>query len=116
MDDMKKGKANVRPKLRPENIGGPGESTSGVLGDQGSASQMAEMMAKKKKQKMARQNSMVEAREGMPSPDDKNKKAKAMLQNMSVGMMGGGKVPGYKAGKTIRGYGKARGGKACKMR
>ena len=31
-------------------------------------------------------------------------------------MMGGGKVPGYKAGKTVRGYGKARGGKACKMR
>ena len=31
-------------------------------------------------------------------------------------MMGGGKVPGYKAGKTVRGYGMARGGKACKMR
>ena len=45
MDNMKKGMANVRPKLRPENIGGPGGSTSGVLGDQGSASQMAEMMA-----------------------------------------------------------------------
>ena len=41
---------------------------------------------------------------------------KQMKNKKPAGMMGGGKVPGYKAGKTIRGYGKARGGKACKMR
>lgn len=115
MDNMKKGKGNVRPKLRPESIGNTGESTRGVMGDQGVSRGMEARMpsavkaserAKKKRQLMARQNSMVEAQEGMPSPADKNN---------SVGMQMGGKVPGYKAGKAVRGYGKARGGKACKM-
>jgi len=31
-------------------------------------------------------------------------------------MKEGGNIPKYKAGKKVRGYGKARGGKACKMR
>lgn len=34
----------------------------------------------------------------------------------TTGMMDGGKVKGYKAGGSVRGYGKARGAKACKMR
>jgi len=32
-----------------------------------------------------------------------------------MGMMGGGMVPEYQKGGKIRGYGKARGGKPCKM-
>tara|TARA_R110001632_G_scaffold114304_1_gene225603 strand:+ start:403 stop:813 length:411 start_codon:yes stop_codon:yes gene_type:complete len=43
-------------------------------------------------------------------------KPPGMKKGGGVKMMGGGKVPGYKAGKTVRGYGMARGGKACKMR
>jgi hypothetical protein len=35
----------------------------------------------------------------------------------SLGMMSGGKVKGYASGGSIgKGYGKARGAKACKMR
>jgi len=31
-------------------------------------------------------------------------------------MKEGGDMPAYKVGSKVRGYGKARGGKACKMR
>jgi len=115
MDGMKKGMGNVRPKMRPKSVeerakmkkmrpkmrpkmigGMAGGSTRGVnpkenYGEEGF------------KQLMQSQNAQTpqmapEPASGMPK------------------MMGGGKVPGYKAGKTIRGYGKARGGKACKMR
>ena len=42
---------------------------------------------------------------------------KMMKDSEHKGMMGGGKVKGYAPGGSIgKGYGKARGAKACKMR
>jgi hypothetical protein len=38
------------------------------------------------------------------------------FKRLTGGMMAGGKVKKMKSGGKIRGYGMARGGKACKMR
>jgi len=43
-----------------------------------------------------------------------SKKAKMRTKKMMSGGMA--EMPKYSAGKSVRGYGKARGGKACKMR
>jgi len=129
-------KRSLRPKLRPDDLP-PMENASNRPGDVATRgpqpmptpkmqmqSNAKAAAAKKKKQMMARQGSMVEAQEGMPSPADENNEAKSMLQGFAGGMKKGGgvkkmnmggKIPGYKAGKSVRGYGKARGAKACKM-
>ena len=49
------------------------------------------------------------------SPDPRMKDPRAKRGAMPM-MKEGGDMPKYKAGKKVRGYGKARGGKACKMR
>ena len=49
------------------------------------------------------------------APDPRMKDPRAKRGAMPM-MQAGGDVPAYKAGKKVRGYGKARGGKACKMR
>ena len=50
------------------------------------------------------------------SVEQKAKMRKVKPKMRPEGMNMGGKVPGYSQGKMVRGYGKARGGKACKMR
>ena len=47
---------------------------------------------------------------------DKPKKKMNMGGMAKTGYSKGGNIPKYKAGKKVRGYGMARGGKACKMR
>ena len=49
------------------------------------------------------------------APDPRMKDPRAKRGAMPM-MQAGGDVPAYKAGSKVRGYGKARGGKACKMR
>ena len=88
MDGARSGapKKSMRPKMRPEMIG----NTPGSQGTRG-IDPMENYGA-----------------EGMP----KMKKGGGVKK-----MMGGGMAKsGYKAGGKVRGYGKARGGKACKMR
>ena len=50
------------------------------------------------------------------SAENKSQMRKVKPKMRPEGMNMGGKVPGYSQGKMVRGYGKARGGKACKMR
>ena len=56
---------------------------------------------------------IVDPRAKAPDPRMKDPRAKRGAMPM---MKEGGDMPKYKAGKKVRGYGKARGGKACKMR
>jgi len=56
---------------------------------------------------------IVDPRAKSPDPRMKDPRAKRGAMPM---MKEGGDMPKYKAGKKVRGYGKARGGKACKMR
>ena len=56
---------------------------------------------------------IVDPKAKAPDPRMKDPRAKRGAMPM---MKEGGNIPKYKAGKKVRGYGKARGGKACKMR
>jgi len=125
-------KRSLRPKLRPDDLP-PMENASNRPGDVATRGPQAMMspkmqakanakaaMLKKQKQVQARQKSMVEAQEGMPSPADQNSEAKSMLQGMTGGMKKGGGVKKMKSGGIAKkGFkvggitkkGKAKGGK-----
>ncbi len=122
MDDMKKGKANVRPKMRPKSVekqsrmkkvrpkmrpeimGGMGESTRGqnprdAMGEEG-LKQMLQSQNAQMPESMGMKNGGAVSPYAKPKDVDKSE---VTIKTM-------------KSGGKIRGYGKARGGKACKMR
>jgi len=72
----------------------------------------APMMPPKRKP-APRPSPIVDPMAKAPDPRMKDPRAKRGAMPM---MQEGGAVPAYKAGMKVRGYGMARGGKACKMR
>ena len=100
---------SLRPKMRPKSVEQKAE--------------MRKVKPKMRPKSTAEPKSLLQPRadgRGLTTKRDEMK-ANPTSKDYPIGtsaqdFRAGGKVPGYKAGKTIRGYGKARGGKACKMR
>ena len=92
--------------MKKMNMGG---MTAPMMGDPKSK----KPMMPPKRKPAPRPSPIVDPMAKAPDPRMKDPRAKRGAMPM---MQAGGDVPAYKAGKKVRGYGKARGGKACKMR
>ena len=102
--DVKGYKKGGKTSMKKMNMGG---MTAPMMGDLKSKKPM--MPPKRKPAPRPIVDPMAKA----PDPRMKDPRAKRGAMPM---MQEGGAVPAYKAGKKVRGYGMARGGKACKMR
>tara|TARA_R110000824_G_scaffold105625_5_gene249978 strand:+ start:142 stop:528 length:387 start_codon:yes stop_codon:yes gene_type:complete len=100
--------SSPRPKMRPEDM-----------------KKMAAMKKMRPKARPAKKMRPMVEEGSTRSPDNINMDERAargeMMPKMNKGgkvkkMMGGGMAKAYKGGGKVRGYGMARGGKACKMR
>ena len=92
--------------MKKMNMGG---MTAPMMGDPKSK----KPMMPPKRKPAPRPSPIVDPMAKAPDPRMKDPRAKRGAMPM---MQEGGAVPAYKAGKKVRGYGMARGGKACKMR
>ena len=100
------------------NMGGPAVSTAKKIAKMASGNK-----DKPKKMNMGGMTSKMSKQKGGNTVivDPAKKSPKSRMKTSGSGskmamMKEGGNIPKYKAGKKVRGYGKARGGKACKMR
>jgi len=96
----------VKKPMKKMNMGG---MTAPMMGDPKSK----KPMMPPKRKPAPRPSPIVDPMAKAPDPRMKDPRAKRGAMPM---MQEGGAVPAYKAGKKVRGYGMARGGKACKMR
>ena len=92
--------------MKKMNMGG---MTAPMMGDPKSK----KPMMPPKRKPAPRPSPIVDPMAKAPDPRMKDPRAKRGAMPM---MQEGGAVPAYKAGMKVRGYGMARGGKACKMR
>ena len=101
-----KNKEKEMKGMKKMNMGG---MTAPMMGDPKSK----KPMMPPKRKPAPRPSPIVDPMAKAPDPRMKDPRAKRGAMPM---MQEGGAVPAYKAGKKVRGYGMARGGKACKMR
>jgi len=101
-----KNKEKEMKGMKKMNMGG---MTAPMMGDPKSK----KPMMPPKRKPAPRPSPIVDPMAKAPDPRMKDPRAKRGAMPM---MQEGGAVPAYKAGMKVRGYGMARGGKACKMR
>jgi len=109
--DRKKAAMMQNLNLTPEEKAAKEAMEKKNMGDKPKKMNMGGMTSKMSKQKGG--NTVI--------VDPAKKSPKSRMKTSGSGskmamMKEGGNIPKYKAGKKVRGYGKARGGKACKMR